>query len=664
MTQLREMTSEVSTIQPETILDFIDGATQRKDTPEERVRQEILKSLVREYGYEKGQIEVERSIKFGSRRKAVDVAVWKPGDAHTQENIRIIVECKGPKARSGAKKDGVDQMHSYASACMNSTYGVWTNGDELLVFRYVIDDAGKRVFESVPDLPHAGGKLPDDAPRFEQLRPAASDSLLYSFRRCHNYIAGNQGMQKAEAFLELLKIIFCKIQDERYSPVPAFFVTPIERRKAEGKEKCRTRIKGLFESVKESYETIFKADERIDLTDDVLAYIVAQLQMYSLLESDVDIKGHAYETIVGSNLRGDKGQFFTPRNMCRMMVRMVDPSEDDVILDPAMGTCGFLVTAMNYVLEQIRESVEASDRSESAKREALDGRKKGFLRKHIVGIDFDPILVRASKMNMVMNNDGTGLLFHANSLEPFSKFPAKLSKALRLDREDIEKNRALKQGHGITAIVTNPPFGAKIPIEDPEILKTFDLGHTWSYSENDSAWTMESKLMRSQPPEILFIERCVRLLEPGVGVAALVIPDGILGNPGLGYVRQWILRHAQVLASIDMHPDAFQPNVGVQTSVLVLRRWNSEEEAYCKNGTFRDYEMFMAICDHVGHDKRGQTTYVRDDEGYPLIREQTTAVTGIVASDEESVHASKERVVDDETMAIADAFLEWRHKQR
>lgn len=655
--------SKASIIQPETILDFIDGVTQRRDTPEERVRQEILKSLVREYGYKKEQIGVEESIKFGSNRKAVDVAIWEPGKAHTQENIYIIVECKDPKTKAKGKKDGVDQMHSYASACMNSTYGMWTNGDELLTFRYVVDDAGKRGPEAVPDLPHAGGEVPDDAPRFDQLRPAASDSLLYSFRRCHNYIAGNQGIQKAEAFLELLKIIFCKIQDERDSETPTFYITPTERQGAAGKKKCRKRIEALFGSVKQSYETIFKADEHIALTDDVLAYIVAQLQMYSLLESDVDVKGHTYETIVGSNLRGDKGQFFTPRNMCHMMVRMVDPSENDVILDPAMGTCGFLVTAMNYVLEKIGNSVDASGRSKTAKQEALIARKREFLSKHIVGIDFDPILVRASKMNMVMNNDGTGQLFHANSLEPFSGFEPKLQKALRLDAADVAANKALQPGHGVTAIMTNPPFGSKIPIEDPAILESFDLGHTWSWSEEDAEWRMEPELFSSQPPEILFIERCVRLLEPGVGVAALVIPNGILGNPGLGYVRQWILRHAQILGSVDMHPDAFQPNVGVQTSVLVLRRWDSEEEAYCKDGTFQDYKMFMAICDHVGHDKRGQTTYVRDDDGYPIVREQTTAVTGKVGSEEESGHTSTERVVDDETMAIADAFLEWRRDQ-
>lgn len=258
---------------------------------------------------------------------------------------------------------------------MNSTYGMWTNGDELLTFRYV-NKAGKRVPDPVPDLPHAGGEVPDDAPKFDQLRPAASDSLLYSFRRCHNYIAGNQGIQKAEAFLELLKIIFCKIQDERDSPSPTFYITPTERQGVAGKKRCRKRIEKLFESVKQSYETIFKGDEQIGLTDDVLAYIVSQLQMYSLLESDVDVKGHAYETIVGSNLRGDKGQFFTPRNMCRMMVRMVDPGEDDVILDPAMGTCGFLVTGMNYVLERL----ESRLRRAAAARRARSRRSTGARR--------------------------------------------------------------------------------------------------------------------------------------------------------------------------------------------------------------------------------------------------------------------------------------------
>ncbi|WP_219722285.1 N-6 DNA methylase [Enorma phocaeensis] len=653
---------KASVIQPETILDYIDGTTQRRDTPEERVRQEILKSLVREHKYKREQIGVEFPIKFGSNRKRVDIAIWQPRQEHTQENIFIVVECKDPKTKSQGKRDGVDQMLSYAAACANAQYGMWTNGDELLTYRLITDESGRRTHETVADLPHAGEEVSEDAPQWGQLRPAASDSLLYAFRRCHNYIAGNQGIQKSDAFLELLKIIFCKIQDERDSPAPTFYITPVERHSTSGKKRCRKRLERLFGAVKGSYKSIFKADERIELTDDVIAYIVGQLQMFSLLESDVDIKGHAYETIVGSNLRGDKGQFFTPRNMCSMMVRMVDPSEEDVILDPAMGTCGFLVTAMNHVIEKIKKSVDESGRKESTRDKVVEERKKAFLQHNIVGIDFDPILVRASKMNMVMNNDGAGQLFHANSLEPFSAFSSEMRRALRLDAEDVKENKTLTVDHGVTAILTNPPFGSKIPIDDPEILKTFDFGHSWVWDEAELEWVMEDKLV-SRPPEILFIERCVKLLEPGRGVAAIVIPNGILGNPGLGFVRQWLFRHTWILASVDMHPDTFQPNVGVQTSVLVVRRLDAREEAWFENGSIMDYQIFMAVCDHVGHDKRGNTTYVRDDDGYPIVREQTDAVTGIVASDDESAHASTERVVDDDTGAIAKAFLEWRRDQ-
>ena len=153
---------KASVIQPETILDFIDDVTQRRDTPEERVRQEILKSLVREYGYKKEQIEVEFSIKFGSNRKAVDVAIWQPGQAHTQDNLFIIVECKDPKTKSRGKKDGVDQMLSYAAACANVAYGMWTNGDELLTYRFVMDEAGKRFVDGRHFTFYVGFSQPDE----------------------------------------------------------------------------------------------------------------------------------------------------------------------------------------------------------------------------------------------------------------------------------------------------------------------------------------------------------------------------------------------------------------------------------------------------------------------------------------------------------------------
>lgn len=251
-------------------------------------------------------------------------------------------------------KEWIGQLHSYMSACPNVAYGMWTNGLERFCYRKV-EVGGKVTFEEVPDIP-GFGQTGDEAehPQFDQLKPASSDALLFAFRRCHNYIAGNQGLQKPQVFWELLKLIFCKIHDERDSGEVEFYATAKERIGFNGQLKVKKRIDALFDAVKADYPTIFQANDAIALNPAVLAYIVTQLQMYSLLESDVDVKGHAYEEIVGSNLRGDRGEFLTPRNICNMAVAMLDPDEGQLILDPACGTGGFLIAAMNRVIEKIR----------------------------------------------------------------------------------------------------------------------------------------------------------------------------------------------------------------------------------------------------------------------------------------------------------------------
>ena len=231
---------------------------------------------------------------------------------------------------------------------------MWTNSLERLCYRVVILK-GERKVEEIPDLPTFGREEEEaERPRFDQLKPATSDALLFAFRRCHNYIAGNQGLQKPQAFWELLKLIFCKIHDERHSTNVEFYAAPTERHGVNGPLVAKARIDKLFEAVKADFSTIFKKNEGFELEPRVLAYLVSQLQMYSLLESDVDVKGRAYEEIVGSNLRGDRGEFFTPHNICQMAVTMLDPGENQLVLDPACGTGGFLITAMTHVIEKIR----------------------------------------------------------------------------------------------------------------------------------------------------------------------------------------------------------------------------------------------------------------------------------------------------------------------
>lgn len=634
------------------VLDFIDGRTQRKETPEEYVRQEIAKSLVREYRYPKSDIECEYTLRLGSRKPRADLVIFPSGVKHVQETAQIIVECKASTIKAADRKDGVGQLKSYMAACPNVSYGMWTNGIERFCFRRVVR-GGAVAVEEVPDLPQHGRLDEDeDRPRFDQLKAATSDALLFAFRRCHNYIAGNQGLQKPQAFWELLKLIFCKIHDERQNDRVEFFAAANERQGVNGPLKVQKRIEALFTQVKDDYPTIFRKSEQIELKPVVLAYLVTQLQMYSLLESDIDVKGRAYEEIVGSNLRGDRGEFFTPRNICRMAVEMLDPAEKQLILDPACGTGGFLITAMNHVIKRIHaaEQVKWGSKVESIEK-ATQERTKKFAERYMVGLDFNPELVKASKMNMVMNNDGAGGLYQANSLESPATWDATLRERNIMGKVDL--------------LFTNPPFGSKIQINDPSILEQFDLGHVWTYDKTLDRWNRTDSVQKSQPPEILFIERCVKLLRPGSGRAAIVLPDGILGSPGQGYVRDWILRNTRVLASIDLHPDTFQPFVSIQTSVLVLQRKTDEQiRLETASGRMSDYPIFMALANHVGHDKRGNDTYVRSDDGSEIVEELVEQVreweggTPVYRT-----QTTRRKVRDDNTLQIAQQFRKWLSEQ-
>lgn len=639
-------------VQQGRVLDFIDGTTQRLETPEEYVRQEIAKSLVREYKYPRKDIAVEFTLRLGSRKPRADLVIFASGEDHDQSEAYVIVECKEKKIKANDKKEGVGQLQSYMAACPNAIYGMWTNGIERFCYRK-IEARGKFRFEDIPDIP-SFGSTGDEAerPEFEQLKPASSDALLFAFRRCHNYIAGNQGLQKPQAFWELLKIIFCKIHDERESDEVEFFAAANERNSLNGQIKIGKRIEELFDAVKADYPAIFQSNDAIALSPSVLAYIVSQLQMYSLLESDVDVKGQAYEEIVGSNLRGDRGEFFTPRNICNMAVEMLDPEEGQIILDPACGTGGFLISAMNHVIEKIRVAELDRWKGDLARAESkITARIAKFAGSSIVGLDFNPELVKATKMNMVMNNDGAGGLYQANSLASQATWEDKLRKRNLFGAVDL--------------IFTNPPFGSKIPIDDPAILEKYDLGHSWNYDAAADRWVMGDGVQKSQPPEILFIERCIKFLKPGTGRVAMVLPDGILGSPGLGYVREWILRNAKVLASVDLHPDTFQPNVSVQTSVLVLQRKSDEEIALeTAANRLNDYSVFMAMAAHVGHDKRGNRTYVRDKKGNEIV-EEILETTKEYENGKPVYKKQKtlRKVIDDNTRQVAGAFKKWLSEQ-
>lgn len=643
------------------VVDFLTGKFVN-DTPEEYVRQNIEKALVRQYKYASSDCDPEFRIKMGSAKSRVDIVIFPAGEQHGQANAYILIETKKPGTSPQDKKDGIGQLQSYMAACPNAHYGLWTNGDDRFCLAKRVK-AGKIVFEEIVDIPAAGQSEADAArPRRTDLMPATADNLLFAFRRCHNYIAGTEGMQKPEAFWELLKIIFCKIEDER-SKVFEFFVAPGELASATAAAAAKARITKLFaEKVVKKYPGIFVgADREIQIKANVVAYVVSQLQRYSLLASPVDVKGVAYEEIVGSNLRGDRGEFFTPRNACRMAVAMLNPQPNERQLDPACGTGGFLIIAMNRSLKILEESEKASwadpQHPTEAERQELYRKRAECLSQRVFGFDLNPSLVRAAKMNMVMNNDGEGGLFQANSLANPHTWNPDAAKAVPLASIDV--------------LFTNPPFGANIVIDDEHILEQYGLAGVWD-QQPDGSWQMRMDktghkvLQKSQPPEVLFIERCVQFLVPGTGRMAMVIPNGILNNPALGYVRQWMLRHTQILAVVDMARDLFQPKNDTQTSMVLMRRLSAEEEKIAATRGL-DYPVFFAISEKIGHDKRGNVIYRRSADGKELIVAKKDLVIEINEATAEEVAKEieiRDRVVDDELPEVAEAYAKWSEQQQ
>lgn len=638
-------------------IDFLTGR-QVNDTPEEYVRQNLERALVRQYAYPKEQCSPEVPIRVGSARKRVDVVVWPASQEHTQENAYILVECKKQGANPSARVDGIDQLKSYMAACLNARFGLWTNGDDRFCFARRSTAKGIYSFEEIVEIP-AAGQTEEEAqrPRRKDLVAATADNLLFAFRRCHNYITAYEGMSKQAAFWELLKIIFCKIEDER-SPALSFYVLPAELENATSAAPAKSRIAKLFkEKVVKKYPTIFKTPDTqaIDLKAMTIAYLVSQLQSFSLLTTNIDVKGKAYEEIVGSNLRGDRGEFFTPRNACQMAVQMIDPRPGEKILDPACGTGGFLITAMNHSLSLLdtQERSQWSDPTAGSEleRQELYRKRDEYLRECVAGLDLNPDLVRAAKMNMVMNNDGSGNLEQANSLA----HPHTWS----------EEARKLAPLGGFDIVFTNPPFGVNIIIDDTEILSQFDLAAVWDF--RDGRWQKRLDkasnvvLQNSQPPEILFIERCIQFLKPGTGRMAMVVPNGILNNPAYGYIRQWIMNSTQVLAVIDMARDLFQPRNDTQTSMVLMRRLSDQERELASSSQF-SYECFMAVTERIGHDKRGKTIYRRNEKGEDILveheeHEDPTAMespTGQMPS-----VTVWDRQIDDELPEAAAAYRAW-----
>ena len=655
------------------IRDYIDGKF-RKDTPEEYVRQTIEKRLVNEHKYKPEQIRIEFKLKEGSGRRSADVVIFPNNSPEfTQDYAKLIVECKKESVEPKNKKDGVEQLKSYMNVCPNCEWGMWTNGRYKEVLRKV-KVAGRYEFQEYNDIPPADGSLDDvNRPKRNTLKKAYEDNLLMVFRTCHNHIYANDGLQKQPAFFELLKLIFCKTLDEKnVGRLLEFFATSKERSNPDGQLTVKNRISKIFETVKKQFPQIFEPNDEFKLQSRSLTWIVAELQPYSLLETHVDVKGKAYEELVGANLRGDRGEFFTPRNIMHMAVEMINPKPDEKVCDTSCGTGGFLVVAMNHVSRQLKIEVEMdlgkpegewTDHEKSTVRDRI----KEIASSNFYGFDINPDLVKATKMNMVMNNDGSGNIYQNNTLDPPHEWEMnlkrQLAEALNIEEDSIRNANTIGF---FDVIVTNPPFGSKIPVKGSNILEQYDIGRSWR-KRGENGWVKTDKLKSSVPPEQLFIERCLQLLKPG-GRLAIVLPDSILGNPGLGYIRQWLLEKTRIIASVDLHADTFQPKNGTQTSILILQKKTCEEINEEKASRIMNpYNVFMVMVEKVGHDQRGNTLFQRDKDGNEIwVPEERNLREEDYESAESNVDVQTERrtrVIDDQSREVPQIFEHWKKEE-
>ena len=646
-------------------IDIISGKRIVRETPKELVRQRTARVLFHQDGISYDDMEPDFVVVIDGKRRKIDIAIFHAEAPHQPENISRVVVCR-PEPASGrgvvrlrdhqqAARD-LDELRTIMEEIKSSKYGLWTNG---LEFFYLTKEEGRfePKFEDIAFWPPASESwgTQETISRPEIYR-ADEVMLRTAFRRCHDFIHGNEGMPKDAAFWQFLYLIFCKIYDESFKPTERrFWIGATDQYQPEGRSRVRRNIESLFTEVKAKYHNVFRGNEEISLSDRALSFMVSELYRYNFSRTGIDAKAAAYQEIVGNNLRGDRGQYFTPRGVVELAVEILAPQPSHKVLDPACGTGGFLSATLAYMQKQFSAEEKRRLNTEDTTDvfPSVNELLSSYAAEHIFGADFDPFLVRASQMNMVMSGDGSSNIFNINSLE----YP----KGHLEDKVRAE----VKIGLGTVDIVlTNPPFGSDIPITDRYILEQYELARRWEPTGDGKNFRATEGYQAKVAPEVLFIERCVQWLKPG-GRMGIVLPNGILGNPAQEYVRWWILQNTWVLASIELPVEVFivDANVNILTSLLFLKKKYPYEILRGGLQEAAPYPIFMAVAENVGFDRRGNPLYKRNPDGTDIInREPETETMRIRGRLVERTIVRPKRELNNDLPVIAEKYREFRKR--
>lgn len=585
------------------IVDIVSGNI-LKDTPEERVRQRFISILQSDYGYPKAVIAREVPIQQGSKVLSAtdgaeiraDIVIYTSKRAcleRDQGNILFVVECKKPNAT-----EGYAQLVSYIYNT-SAIGGVWTNGTGIYVYKKRI--GGEVGLDKILSLPRYREKwtATNSIPKKSELpRP---HNVRFLLSACHNKLYG-RGMENEDFDLamDMVRILLAKIQDETApGEFPRFWITEDDFQTAEGKKRAADEIQKLFREYANHFPDVFDAHEKIQVGDDCIAEAVGVLKNWSLAArnddaDDWDLMGETYEQFTHINLKRQQGQFFTNRLVIDMMVRMLDPEIGEHTLDPAGGSGGFATGVFRYLRRKVL--------SRTVPNSPARDRQLNIIKDSVYLVEIAARLVKIAKCAMLLTGDGQSGMTRGNSLDLYS----------RLDPW-ITSRCAQGKSNAPTVIATNPPFsGQKVEsqISDRTILKNYDFGHGFKKNSNGNYLFSKSDadILQHQAPELLFIERCIDWLKPG-GRMGIVLPKGILDNVSYEAYREWILSKCEISGVVTLHKDTFQPDTGVRTCILFLRKPDEGESPR------ENYDIFMAMSQRIGQDSKGNPVFILDGNG-------------------------------------------------
>lgn len=532
-----------------------------KSAPEEIVRQLWVYKLMHQYGYQADEIDLEKGVQFGTEigTKAADIIVYT--DA-TKLTPKIIVECKKPK-----RKDGIEQLKSYMNA-KGAPVAVWSNGaDSIILYRPYPAQFDDTLF----DIPKRGQAPKDVLEASKTLLQLKKD---FNFKKIiqdlEELVLADSGKDE---FNEIFKLIFAKIWDEKEA-LENRANKVVEFRKAIDPEITYDRINNLFHKACEEWPGIFKEGEDIELAKRHLQVCVGPIEGVRLMGSNLRIMDDAFEYLLPTEAKKKKGQFFTPRHVVEMCVRMLNPTRTEYVMDPSCGSGGFLLHAMDWCYP-------------AADNEQREMRKHKYAAKYLWGIDFEQRAAKTSRALMLIAGDGHTNIFgpDVSSLDPRTWYENASGQALmhglrqaKLTAKKIPEGETLKDDDKaweyfdelkFDVILANPPFAGEM--KDRKMLVRYELAKPALKRAGDDKAPKEER-------DVLFIERILKMLKPG-GRAAIVLPQGKFNNSSLAFIREWILKKARLLAVVGLHPNTFKPHTGTKTSVLFVQKYTPEQLA-------------------------------------------------------------------------------------